>query len=262
MTVLRSTPTSLPSYLRVAAASLLVGSLLCSSSCATVQSKPGRELVDTAALNAAGLALYAAGDLHGAQREWTKACNGGLAEACHWTGIAIDDLAAGVAEGEVEAAGWFLRACKAGEARGCSMVGLKYQFGRGLPQDDRKAQHYYALGCDLGEAKLGCHNLAAMALWGPLSDQDQRKAKAVLARACGAGEGPACHAVQILTTELGGSGEEAFLWLERGCGADDGPSCSALATLVEPTAPERAATLRARACALGESAECRGAPTP
>jgi len=262
MTVSGSIPTSLPTSLRAAAASVLLGSLLCSSGCAAVRTKPGGEVVDTAALDEAGLALYAAGDLQGAQREWTQACNGGLTEACHWTGIAIDDLAAGDAAGEAEAAGWFLRACKAGEPRGCSMVGLKYQFGRGLPQDDRKARHYYALGCDLGEAKLGCHNLAAMALREDSSDHDKREAKALLDRACGAGEGTACHAVQILTTQLGGSGVEAFLWLERGCGADDGPSCSALAALVEPTAPERAATLRARACALGEKAECPGAPTP
>lgn len=253
-------PTSLPTYLRVAA--LLVGSLLYSSSCATVQSKPGRERVDTAALNAAGLTLYAAADLRGAQREWTKACNGGLAEACHWTGIAIDDLAAGDPEGEAEAAMWFRRACKAGEGRGCSMVGLKHQFGRGLPQDDRKALHYYALGCDLGESKLGCHNLAAMALRDDSSDHDKREAKALLERACGAGSGGACHTVQILTTQLGGGELEASLWLERGCSAGDGPSCAALAAEVEPTSPERAASLRARACELGESSECASGPTP
>lgn len=261
MTVPGST-LSFPSSLRGGAASLLLGSLLCLTACATVRSKPGGEVVDTAALNEAGLALYTAGDLKGAQREWTRACNGGLAEACHWTGIAIDDLAAGDAEGEAEAAEWFLRACKAKEGRGCSMIGLKYEFGRGLPQDDPKARHYYALGCDLGEAKLGCHNLAAMALRDDTSDHHKREAKALLERACGAGSGPACHSVQILTTQLGGSGVEPFLWLERGCSADDGASCSALAALVAPTAPERAATLRARACALGERAECPGAPTP
>lgn len=245
-----------------ATAGLLVGSLLCVGACAATRPRPGQERVDAAARNEAGLALYAAGDLQGARREWAAACEGGLAEACHWTGIAIDELATGDPAGEAEAAAWFRRACNGGEGRGCGMVGLKYQYGRGLPRDDRKAQHFYTLGCDLGEAKLSCQNLAVMGLSDDSSVHDKREAKALLERACGAGSGGACHSVQILSTQLGGSALEASMWLERGCSADDGPSCSALADAVEADAPERAATLRARACALGETADCPGEPTP
>mgnify|MGYP000875431011 CR=1 FL=1 len=62
---------------------------------------------------------------------------------------------------EQKAAKIWLKACKAGEARGCVRLGFLYQSGKGVEQDDVKAAKFYEKACDAGEL-AGCDSLASL----------------------------------------------------------------------------------------------------
>ena len=49
--------------------------------------------------------------------------------------------------------------CKAGNALGCSNLGLMYAKGQGVEADDLKALKYYKKACDGGDQD-GCKNYA------------------------------------------------------------------------------------------------------
>ena len=89
---------------------------------------------------------------------------------------------------EQKAAQIWLKACKAGEARGCARLGFLYQSGKGVEQDDAKASKFYQKACDAGELS-GCDSLASL----HQNSGEHAKAAAIFERACEKGFGLSCY---------------------------------------------------------------------
>jgi hypothetical protein len=53
------------------------------------------------------------------------------------------------------------KACDGGAAGSCGMLGLAYQYGKGVKQDYSKAKELFGKDCDLGE-QLGCDSYAKL----------------------------------------------------------------------------------------------------
>ena len=89
---------------------------------------------------------------------------------------------------EQKAAKIWLKACEAGEVRGCARIGFLYQSGKGVEQDDAKASKFYEKACDAGELS-GCDSLASL----HQNSGEHAKAAAIFERACEKGFGLSCY---------------------------------------------------------------------
>ncbi|MBM4365203.1 MAG: sel1 repeat family protein [Deltaproteobacteria bacterium] len=172
-------------------------------------------------LAAEASAAFASGDNNQAADLWLDACRMGHATSCHDGAWVIDNNGGWAERLSVP---WFRRACDGGDGRGCSMLGLKHQWGRGLPQAPGLALAYFRLGCERGDAHLGCFQYATM-------------------QVNAAPENPDAWA-------------EAMPLFERSCSVGNGQACLAFALAAEGTDPEAAARARARACELGVVEGC------
>lgn len=166
-------------------------------------------------------AAFAAGDNNRAADLWLDACRMGDAWSCHDGGWVIDNHGGRAERLSVR---WFRRACDGGDGRGCSMLGLKHLWGRGLPQAPELAQAYFRLGCERGDAHLGCFQYATMRVNAAPESQE--------------------------------AWAEALPHFERSCGVGNGQACLAFAAAIEGAEPEMAARARARACELGVAEGC------
>lgn len=84
-------------------------------------------------------------------------CDGGNATACANLGIDYDN-GEGVTEDEPKADGLYQKACDGGESAGCSDMGNNYFYGIGVSQDKTKGLELLKKGCDMGN-KWGCDRL-------------------------------------------------------------------------------------------------------
>lgn len=165
--------------------------------------------------------VFDGGEPDRAAELWIEACRRGHARSCHNAGWVIDGRGG---RSEHLAVPWFRRACNGGDGRGCSMIGLKHEWGRGLPRAPVRARAYYKLGCDLGDANLGCFQQAVLLVTDAPESQD--------------------------------AWAEAMPLFERSCDAGRGAACLALAGALEGAEPETAARLRARGCQLEPDERC------
>ena len=89
-----------------------------------------------------GLEAYDRGDYASALREWRALAEQGDATAQYQLGVMYDD-GEGVLEDDREAARWYRRAAEQGYAAAQLDLGLMYATGRGVAEDDRKAAYWY-----------------------------------------------------------------------------------------------------------------------
>jgi len=85
----------------------------------------------------------------------------------------------------------YSKACDGGYATGCYNLGLRYEFGKGVKQDDFKAMKYYTKACDCGYAG-GCFSLGSMHEFGRGVKQSYSKAKKLYEKTCDGGEAAGC----------------------------------------------------------------------
>ena len=100
---------------------------------------------------ALGLAAILAGDFATALRMLTPLAKDGNAKAQVYLGIMYDD-GDGVAQDQVQAVIWFQEAADQGFATGQSNLGNMYAKGRGVPQDYVEAMMWYRLAAEQGLA--------------------------------------------------------------------------------------------------------------
>jgi hypothetical protein len=98
-----------------------------------------------------GLTAAQSGDFATARREWTPLAEQGLADAQFNLGLMYDD-GKGVPEDDREAVKWYRLAAKQGAAYAQSNLGLMYQKGHGVPQDYKTAAKWYRLAAKQGVA--------------------------------------------------------------------------------------------------------------
>jgi len=107
-----------------------------------------------------GLAAAQRGDFAIALREWTPLAEQGVAKAQTLLGM-MYDKGRGVLQDDKIAVKWYRKAAKQGMAMAQFNLGVMYNKGRGVPQDHKIAVKWYRKAAEQGNA-LAQSNLGAM----------------------------------------------------------------------------------------------------
>ena len=91
----------------------------------------------------------------------------------------------------------YKKACDGGEVRGCSNLGVMYEYGNGVEKDFGKAAELSKKACDGGDM-LGCSNLGSMYASGNGVEKDSDKAAELFKKACNDGEMLGCRNLGIM----------------------------------------------------------------
>ncbi len=188
---------------------------------------------------------------------YRRACEGGVAEACHNLG-AMAEAGEGRPPDAAMAAAAYERACRSGASRGCTALGVLFTQGRGVEQDDAKAAALYARACDEGDAH-GCTLLGVATAQGLGRPMDVAAAAALFERACAAGDADGCRERAVL--ELATAPAAGRSALEPLCQGGDGVACDHLAVALlsgrgGPPDPARAVRLIRETCERGLPLAC------
>jgi TPR repeat protein len=89
-------------------------------------------------------------------REWRSLAEAGDASAQYNLGV-IYDFGKGVPEDDAESAKWFRLAAEQGDAKAQFNLGLMYANGEGVPKDDAEAVKWYRLAAEQGDARAQVH---------------------------------------------------------------------------------------------------------
>jgi uncharacterized protein len=99
-----------------------------------------------------GLAAAQSGDYQTALAEWLPLAEQGNAVAQFNLGVMYDD-GEGVPQNDAEAVKWYKLAAEQGDADAQYNLGVMYDDGEGVPQNDAEAVKWYKLAADQGNAK-------------------------------------------------------------------------------------------------------------
>lgn len=108
----------------------------------------------------------------------------------------------------------FMAGCEKGVAESCFSLGLRFDEGKGAPQDKPKAAASYKMACDKNDLR-GCHNLGVMLLDAEGIPKNVGMGYQLLDRSCSGGLKKSC--------------EQMLLRLNRACQNDrDADACTVL----------------------------------
>jgi hypothetical protein len=85
----------------------------------------------------------------------------------------------------------YTRACDAGVARACNVLGILVWQGRGVIEDPTRAYSLYVRACDGGDPS-GCFNASVCHKTGSCAEKNAAEATKFLQRACDGGDQDAC----------------------------------------------------------------------
>ena len=121
-----------------------------------------------------GYAAYNSGDYVTALSEWKPLAEQGNAEAQYNLGVMYDN-GFGVIEDDREAVKWFRLSAEKGHADAQHNVGVMYDDGQGVIEDDKEAVKWFRLAAEQGDAESQ-HNLGFMYANGEGVIEDDREA--------------------------------------------------------------------------------------
>ena len=104
----------------------------------------------------AGLRAHQRGGSATTMREWLPRAEAGDANAQYNLGV-IYDQGKGVPEDDAEAAKWFRLAADQGDAMAQFNLGLMYSNGEGVEQDFAEAVKWYGMAAEQGDARAQVH---------------------------------------------------------------------------------------------------------
>jgi TPR repeat protein len=107
-----------------------------------------------------GLTDFQAGKFAEALEHWRQAASRGDATAALYVGVMYDS-GQGIAQNDANARLWYARAAHAGSAAGAFNLGVIYDSGTGVAKDTAQAAHWYARAAALGSARAD-YNLAML----------------------------------------------------------------------------------------------------
>jgi len=81
-----------------------------------------------------------------------KPVGGGVLTSCSNLGLLYQN-GHGVKQDDFQAANLFRKACDGGASSGCGNLATAYLRGRGVPQDESEALTYFSKGCELKNPK-------------------------------------------------------------------------------------------------------------
>ena len=103
-----------------------------------------------------GVAAFERGDYATALEHWRPMAEEGIAVAQNNLGVMYDH-GLGVEEDDAQAVQWYRLAAKQGNAQSQYSLGLMYGNGHGVPEDDRAAVKWYRLAADQGSVNAQYH---------------------------------------------------------------------------------------------------------
>ena len=108
-------------------------------------------------LDSDGLISFNSGDKERNFKLWKKACNKGDAEGCSNLGVMYENGETVNQNNEI-AASLYKKACDKGDAEGCYSLGIMYENGKGVSKNKETAVSLYKKACSRGNAG-GCSSL-------------------------------------------------------------------------------------------------------
>ena len=99
----------------------------------------------------AGFEAYGRGDFAAALHEWRPLAEQGDADAQYNLGVMYEN-GRGVPQNDAEAVKWYRKAAEQGLASAQNNLGLMYANGRGVPQNDAEAVKWYRKAAEQGLA--------------------------------------------------------------------------------------------------------------
>jgi uncharacterized protein len=163
-----------------------------------------------------GLSAYERGDYSAAMEQWFPLAEGGIAVAQNNLGVMYDH-GQGVAEDDVQAVRWYRLAAEQGNAQAQYSLGLMYGNGHGVPEDDRAAVKWYRLAAAQGSANAQYH-LALVHDFGEGVAEDDAVAALWYRRAADLGDSRAQYNLALLYDFGKGLPEDdvqALKWYKR-----------------------------------------------
>ncbi len=98
-----------------------------------------------------GVNAFENGDFAAALAEWKPLAEQGNTDAQYNLGLMYDN-GDGVAQDDIEAMKWYTLAADLGDAKAQYKLGLMYNNGKGVPQDYKEAVKWYTLSVEQGDA--------------------------------------------------------------------------------------------------------------
>ncbi len=123
------------------------------------------------------------------KQSFEDACADGNTISCHNMGL-MYDYGDGVDEDDEKALGFYLKACDKDYAPSCSRAALLYEEGKGIEEDMNKAFRLYSQACGGGDG-FGCHN-AAVYYSKKETEAMKNVAIGLYSKACDEGYAPSC----------------------------------------------------------------------
>lgn len=171
--------------------------------------------------------IYILGD--GVKRDWAtsnlwfeQGCDAGDAESCVGAAMGTERGDQGVADPQLGRR-MLAQACQLGHARGCTLLGGRYRYGRdGAVRDWDLAAAMYSVGCELKDAEA-CREVGWMSLKGKGLPVDPEAARIYLTDACAGDDYIGCRYLSdaLKSVDL----VKALRAAEHGCSLGDAPSC-------------------------------------
>ena len=107
---------------------------------------------DAFVLRLQGFVAYGQGDYESALRKWKPAAEEGDAKSQVYLGIMYDE-GRGVPQDDAEAVKWYRRAAEQGLDQAQTNLGVMYATGQGVPQDDKAAVRWFRKAAEQGHAR-------------------------------------------------------------------------------------------------------------
>lgn len=127
---------------------------------------------------------------------YQKDCDRGEMADCADLGV-LYERGEGVPQDENKANQLFQKACSNGDSGGCSHLGNSYRKGMGVPQDENKANQLFQKACN-GGSMVGCVILGGSYSKGRGVPQNHRKASQLFKKACDGKQIDGCVNLGIL----------------------------------------------------------------
>lgn len=176
-----------------------------------------------------GVKAYAAANYAVALQNFEVACSAGDMKGCNYIGVMYDQ-GLGVPEDNSRALGLYEKSCTNGYMLGCSNLGFMYEMGSGVAQSYSRAISYYDMACKANNA-TACANLGYLYENGRGVSQDYAKAATLYEKGCNNGEPRGCTNLGFLNNNGYGVPKnvaKAVALYERGCNEGNAHGCSNL----------------------------------
>lgn len=186
----------------------------------------------------------------------TDACDHGEPKGCNMLGVLYQEGRGATADLD-QAARLYEKACSQRDGWGCNNLGKLYQTGKGKPMDPARAAPLFTQACDLGNAE-GCNRLGVLYDTGGGVPKDPQRAAGLYQKACDAKGGWGCHNLGLCYSNGSGVPADkgrALTLFSKACDLRLVEGCRALADARASQAPPPPAPVAATAAPAPSTAK-------